>query len=329
MDDCINVLCATDANYAALCGVMLTSLLENNKDKNIRIFIFTQGISDEDRIKYNKLGEVYSAEVNILIIESKEFEKCPIWPGDRLSVAAYYRLMVSSLLPTSIEKVLYLDCDLIVNGSIEPLWQQDINDVAVGAVPDAQFFNEEFYERLKLPKNKTYFNSGVMLINLKYWREHDIQERCFTCIEKQAECLRYHDQDTLNVVLQDEVKILPLTYNLQGTFLLTVFKEHYKSGVITLEDIVRTSENPLIIHYIGGDKPWNKRSIQPFKSYFRYYKQKSLWKFNDLTKQKDSWVSVCKWTLLNLLWMSGLKSRPHIYIIGNKKIVRNKLNKCK
>lgn len=312
----INILCSTDNNYAALCGIMLTSLLENNKNVEIRIFILTQGINNEDYTKYILLGKRYNVKINILEIDPTKFKHCPIWPGDHLSVAAYYRLMASTLLPDTIDKVLYLDSDIIINDSIESLYNQNIDDIAIAAVTDAQFYNDEFYKRLDLPKNKIYFNSGVMLINLRYWREHHVQERCFACIEKHREQLHFHDQDTLNIVLQDEVKILPITYNFQTVFILSEFYKFYlHERKVSIDDIITTSKRPIIIHYTGSHKPWYGHTYHPYKSHFIYYYRKSMWKHSKLKKQKISWIEDLIWHILNILWDLHLKPYPQAYII--------------
>ena len=315
----MNILCATDDNYVALCGIMLTSLYLNNRDINIHVYLLTEGINENDSSKLKQTAKQYNATLTILKVEASQFSHCPLWPGDHLSIAAYYRLMASSLLPDSVDKILYLDCDIIVNGSLKSLWNLDIENSAIGAVPDAEFYNEEFYHRLHLPKNKIYFNSGVLLINLKYWRMHNVENRCFACIEQQRDVLLFHDQDTLNVVLQDEVKVLPLQYNLQTPFLLADFSKHYVSGV-TVSSILAASKCPPIIHYIGGGKPWNGHSRHPFRKHFYYYKSLSFWNNVSLFKKQESIISKIRWFILNFMWNTGLKSAPKTYIIETQSV---------
>lgn len=311
----IDILCATDDNYAALCGIMLTSLFESNRNEDIHVHIFTGTLSAENQKKYRELAQRYDSEIDVIEVDQKKFDNCPIWPGDHLSITAYYRLIAPILLP-DIDKVLYLDCDIIVNGSLRRLWNEDIEQKALGAVIDAEFYNEEFYERLQLSKENLYFNSGVLLINLKYWREHQVTERCFDCIATRREKLRWHDQDTLNVVLQNEIVRLALRYNLQTPFLLSVFASRYES---IQEEIMNSVKSPCIIHYIGGGKPWQGQSLHPFKSYFMAVKAVSLWKSTDLNIQKGKWMESMKFNLCRMLWATGIKKRPQTYIIPPQK----------
>lgn len=318
MKSIINILCATDSNYAALCGIMLTSLFENNKNSTFNIYILTDGITNEDQKKLERLTSSNNADLSIIKLNASDFSNCPIWPGDHLSTAAYYRLMVSELLPKSINKVLYIDCDIIVNDSIQALWEQNIEDVAIGAVLDAEFFNSEFYQRLQIKNKNQYFNSGVLLINLEYWRRKNVVKRCFECIEKNKHLLRFHDQDTLNMVLQEEVTILPIKYNLQTPFLMTCFSSNY---INIMPEIKQAIQRPCIIHYIGSGKPWNgKISNHPFKSYFHHYKNLSAWKNVDISKTKAPISSLMIWYINNILWFLKLKKEPNIYIIHRKRI---------
>lgn len=320
MKDTINILCATDANYAALCGIMLTSLLRNNLDSRINIFILTEGISKEDNDKYYNLEKIYNTKINLLQIEKSQFEKCPLWAGDHLSVAAYYRLMAPELLPEDIDKILYLDCDIIVNNSIKELWNENIDGYAIGAIIDAQFYNDEFYERLCIPQKNKYFNSGVMLMNLKYWRDNNVTDRCFECILKKKMILKYHDQDTLNVVLNSETKLLPLKYNLQSPFLMKKLQEYYTCMSSEIHSAIK---RPIIIHYIGGGKPWWGLSFHPYRTVFFENKHISFWKNTQLTKFNIKTKDKIKFQIVNLLILAGIKNSSEIFINVKMKLTWN------
>lgn len=313
----VNILCATDDNYAALCGIMLSSLLENNGDILFNIFILTEGLDEEKKDKYCSLEEKYNAKITILQVNKSQFEKCPLWAGDHLSVAAYYRLMAPELLPQEVDKVLYLDCDIIIHGSIKTLWSEDVREYAIGAVLDAQFYNEEFYERLNIPKESRYFNSGVMLMNLKYWRCNNVTERCFDCINKNRQILKYHDQDTLNLVLKDETKLLPIKYNLQSPFLMQGLQERYSC---IRNEIRLAIEKPIIIHYIGGGKPWLGLSFHPFRAVFFKYRQKSLWRNCQLSTSTINISEKVKFLLINILILIGIRKGPDTFINVKKNL---------
>lgn len=279
----INIFCATDKNYVALCGIMLTSLLENNKNFSFNIFIIIDFIDNSDLIRLQKLENKYNVNIKLIPVSKKHFEECPIRETDHLSKAAYFRLMASSLLPLEIDKALYLDCDLIINSSLDTLWHTPIDGFAAIAMKDAEFNNPEFHERLGLNTESTYFNSGVMVINLQHWRDNNVQTKFFNCVSSLKDRLLYHDQDVLNIILENQVKIAPIGFNFQTPFLFKSFWHKYLEANIESE-ITDAIQNPVIIHYTGSHKPWNGNSNHPYKYYFQYYKKRSPWKKTKLKK---------------------------------------------
>lgn len=151
----------------------------------------------------------------------------------------------------------------------------------------------------------------MLLINLKYWREHSVMERCLKVIEERPESLRFHDQDTLNVVLQDEKKWLPISYNFQTGFLYS--NSHY--GQQMSDDIESCKYNPLIIHYTGPSKPWYKGSLHPYVARWMAAKADSMWKDVPLKKQKKTFYESFRELCVNIIWTLGIKKRPQTYII--------------
>lgn len=127
----MNVLLASDNTYAPLLGVTLYSFLENNKKdfKKINIFILDNGITNESKIKLQHICDEFDVPVSLSFIEIINIEeKLGIKIKSTLSLAAYLRLFVASLLDDSIDKVLYLDCDALVMGSFIDLWNTDLKD---------------------------------------------------------------------------------------------------------------------------------------------------------------------------------------------------------
>lgn len=311
----INILCAADDNYVPYCGIMLTSLFENNKDVDIDVYLMTAGLTDKNRLDFIFLSELYDVNIYIVKVDNDILKNAPIRVNDHVSIVAYYRLLVPFLLPNDVDKVLYLDCDMIVNSSIEMLYYWDINDYACGIVLDEAFQDIEKYERLGYSKSKLYCNSGMMLINLSYWRRNNVMERCLDYIDKNSEKILFHDQDTINVVLQDEKKLLPLKYNFQTGFILS----HYKFDDIIMHEILETVYSPVIIHYTGGiSKPWFAKSKHPYTNIFLYYKNISLWRKFPLLDRRTLYNKFVDF-LLELIWTLGIKKRPKSYIIEMQK----------
>lgn len=305
----INILCATDDNYVPYCGIMLTSLFENNTQEQFDIYIMTEGLNSNNQNMLNDLVQSHQSNIQYTIVNSNSLKDCPIRTGDHVSLATYYRLLAPKLLPDKVTKILYLDCDMIINDSIKALWDTDISNFAIGAVIDESLNYPDKFDRLGYSASKGYFNAGMLLINLDYWRMHNVMERCFKCIQTMPDKLLFHDQDTLNVVLQDEKKYLPVTYNLQTGFLyqITPLSDSLK------KEVLASVACPTVIHYTGPSKPWLERSQHPYASFYQYYKHLSSWSnFPDI---KCSFSSKLLYYRNQLIWKLGIKKRPQTYII--------------
>jgi lipopolysaccharide biosynthesis glycosyltransferase len=194
-----------------------------------------------------------------------------------LTRAAYYRLFLSDILPSTIEKVLYLDGDIIVRHSVLPLWNSDLTNLAVGVVMDTRDGDIVRYNRLRYSYKKGYFNSGVLLINLKYWRDNNTVNEFVEYLNNYPERIICEDQDVMNVVLQDKKLTLPVKYNFQTGFLEKIprwdywkYESEVKMGI----------EDPVILHFSYRPKPWyiDFPISHPYRNTFLKYQSQTKWK---------------------------------------------------
>lgn len=310
MEEVINILCTPDDNYVPYCGIMLTSLFENNKEENIVVYILCEKLSDKNIADLESLAIAYNKEIRFIYLTKELFNNCPIREGDHVSIAAYYRIIAPNLLPKEIDKILYLDCDIIINDNITNLYNTDIAGYSFGAIIDEGYYNPEIYRRLEYSNEFYYINSGVILFNLDYWRKYSLSEECLSYISENNEKVIFHDQDTLNAVLHETIKLLPITYNFQTGFMLT----HYSLGEDMKKEIEKAVYTPKIIHYTGYGKPWHFHSQHPYARRFIYYRDLSIWKDTPLI---DNWSIKDKiyYLISNAIWKLGLKKRPQSYII--------------
>ena len=162
----ISILCNSSNEYAIHCKVMLTSLFENNKQNDKEVYVFSTSMSDENIKGLELLGQRYGTKVQIIIVDSQKLQFLPIHFAYH-NIACYLRLFAADLLP-GINKLLYLDCDIIVNSDLKALWDIDITDYAFAATHDLTYCEPNFKKNLQLEENDTYINTGVMLINCDY-----------------------------------------------------------------------------------------------------------------------------------------------------------------
>ena len=231
---------------------------------------------------------------------------------DYITKATYYRLFIDRMLNSDIDKVLYLDSDIVVDKSLETLWNSNISNYAVGCVTDMSEAKHD-YNRLDFDPKLGYFNAGVLLINLKYWRDHHIIDEFVNIIINHPEMIEQHDQDVLNIVLCKNKFTLPLTYNVQNGFL---FKPEYleldeKKYKMDLEQAV---QNPVIIHYTAVIKPWHLECNHPLRKRWFKYRNLTMWKKCRIKRKR----SIIRTKIGNLLRKYHL--RPQIPKEVNKYI---------
>lgn len=287
------IACATDNKFVQHCSVMLTSLLCNNK--GVEIYILTDGLSDANALLLNEEVVSKKGTLTICNIDSALLERFPLSSIGELahiSKATYYRLLLADILPLSINKVIYLDCDIIVDGPIDELWSVDLSDKAIAAV--LQIGSGNHAERLGIPIQYGYFNAGVNVMNLDYCREHNLSEVFLDYIQEHNDNLLYNDQDVLNGVLYDKCvhvmpqwNMTPLMYDwrlrLRGDKrdgkVVNDYSDEKKNAICH-------RKNPSIIHYASRIKPWDKDCVSPVYKRYYEYARKTL-HFNHIKPQPE------------------------------------------
>jgi lipopolysaccharide biosynthesis glycosyltransferase len=261
----LNIVSATNDHYAQPLAVMLTSLLKNNKsDNSIHIFILYGDLSDISIKKLNRATEGFNVTVTFLKVDVRLFEGFVLSTGGQkyISKEAYYRIIIPDLLGEDISKALYLDCDMIVRTDISELWETNIDKFDLAAVDESRVMTELDRQirmnRLSLPSEAYYFNSGLLLMNLKRWREKKISSELIKFIKTNPEKLALLDQDALNAVLYNRWLRLDNKWNFT-----------------TAHSTKLPLEKSAIIHFTGPEKPWNSES--PFKIKYLRYLKASLW----------------------------------------------------
>jgi lipopolysaccharide biosynthesis glycosyltransferase len=173
----------------------------------------------------------------------------------------YYRLSIPELIQS--ERVLYLDCDITVNGDLEGLFKTDIDNYYIAAVENPFFYR---YASLGMKRDFGYFNSGMMLINTKAWLENNIKDRVIEYVKKNDEYLVSPDQDALNAVFEGKWKKLPITYNAQSSMYKKIFAMR-KQNSNQLSQLL----DPKIIHYSSSSKPWMTSDAHALKHIYQKY----------------------------------------------------------
>ncbi len=270
----MNIVCATDNNYVKYCGIMLASLFENNSFEHHTVHLLTEGLSADNRRVLEEFVCSFNAHFCYYELDSSFVSSCPIKETDHLTIATYYRLFITDILPTNIDKVLYLDCDIIINRSIQELWNTNLSGYAIAAVEELGASAEDVYERLNYDKKYGYFNAGVLLINLAFWREHRMTSLFCNYININRSRLKAHDQDVLNALLHDKCLLLPCKWNVEEAFYHYLFMKRVKQN----RELRYALRYPSVLHYTWKPKPWDPMCVHPFRINFFIFQNKTPWR---------------------------------------------------
>lgn len=272
-----------DNNYIPHCSTVISSIIENNKDEDITFHIISDYLSIENKTILSDW--ILSTNKSIVFHKAikNDFKQFPV--GDAyINITTYYRLLLPEILK-DIDKVLYLDCDVIVNSSLKSLWNTDITEYALGGVRDRINDSIRLYNRLDYSMKHGYVNAGVLLINLNKWREQNVFEKAINIASRNPEILKNHDQDIINIIFHDSKRLLDFKYNLLEYYLYTedwlyLDRKYYP-------EIIEACKNPVIVHFCMPQKPWHIECINPYKELYYKYRKLTPWPDLKLTNKKE------------------------------------------
>lgn len=279
MTDAQHVAFCISDNYSSIVAVTLQSFVDHHTNESAFIFHIVSEALSSDNLDYLRrvIAQRSSWQLMYHPIEEKSLAHIPTGP---FTIHAWYRIFLDQLLPEEVEIVLYLDADTLIASSIDGLFQIPLENVAIGAAKDQQNFITATKQRIGLPQQQTYVCSGVLLMNLSYWREHNIAQQILDWAIANAHRLGCPDQDAINVVLREKTVVLPAKWGI-------IAKNFLYDAFYQTEEAAEAYYHPCIIHY-AGCAPWyyelskiaprfqelwyetNKRMEQPveMRSYF-------------------------------------------------------------
>jgi lipopolysaccharide biosynthesis glycosyltransferase len=260
-----HIVISPDEKYALHGLTMLNSLVVNNRGIPFMIHILDGGISIKNKLKFQLFFIKNRLKYQFYKIDYSTIINAPT--HGHISLSAYSRLFLSSILSKEIIHVLYLDCDLVVINKLDELMNTKIDDYHIAAIEE--IISEEMRNNLEL-RDSLYFNSGVMLINLRKWREENIESKFLEFINEKPEKIKYWDQDVLNFCLKNKWLRLPQKYNLTHFFF---YPDVYPPAYFGMkqDEFEKSVKDPIIIHFTSHQKPWIEGCKHPKKDlYFQY-----------------------------------------------------------
>jgi len=304
----MDIVACFDHGFVMPTGVMVYSVCANNADVDIVFhLVVDESVTENDKKDLvTTITAFQGKQVRFYEVSSQRCAVYPLLKAERLTRATYYRLFLAEILPSTVDKVLYLDGDCIVRHTLLPLWQTDISSYAVGAVFDVSEGNIEFYNRLRYPPASGYFNAGVLLINLVYWRQHHVLDLFLDYMNAYRSRIKYEDQDILNVILQDKKMFIPAKYNFQTSFLKNKARWDYWKHADELKEAMA---DPVIVHFTLKDKPWDTyaRHPHPYRSTFLKYQKHTKWE--DVRLEKRTRKTIIRNFIDDMMRQLGLRTQ--------------------
>ncbi|MCK0743666.1 glycosyltransferase family 8 protein [Chromohalobacter nigrandesensis] len=265
----MNIVLCADEGYARYAAVVMASAIANaSNPERLCFFVLTTGLEADTQERLRDLVEEADAAIHISQVDVRELQGLKT---GRFGIAALLPLLMHRYLPGDCERVIYLDCDVLVLGDLAGLWSMPLEGYVAAAAMD--LCNSSSKHTRGAPDN--YFNSGVILVDLMAWRRERVAEKALECLQTD-ETARYPDQDALNQVLNGKWRRLEPEWNFQPTA-YAAMEKRYAHLTQHLPYLEAASRGPQIVHFIGAVKPWHARCVHPFQDDFLAYSQQTPW----------------------------------------------------
>lgn len=245
----MNIFISADDRFILPTKVMLTSFFENNRSDHHDIYFLYSDVQTESLEKLNSLAESYGGYFHPVLIQEKDFQgfKCK----NQYPLLVYFRLLVAQLLPQTEDRALWMDVDLVVNGSLDEFYYQDFDGASLVACRDCD--SPGRMGDLGCPPGSIYFNAGVVLFNAKVMRKYSLADY-YEYYSKHEEHVMMQDQDILNGMFSGTAKIWKDNF----------YNYYAPSGSTKSEfNFQLVKKQVKIVHYIGKCKPWMNTYAHP------------------------------------------------------------------
>lgn len=258
----INICIACDNNYAKYAGVVIASVLANAKESDfLNIYILDGGIKESLKEDLNKLKNIKDCYIDFIPINEDLFKDYKAVKTHKyISIATFYRLKLPTLLP-SIDKVIYFDCDFIVNSSLNELFNIDMEGYPIAGVLDNK--------RKMVKRNPTYINAGMLIFDINKMKELNLEEKFLLWAKQNLPQITCGDQEIINEVCKNNIKIIDEEWNVQSSNFTN------RSSYI---------KKPKGIHFVSKKKPWRFASYSYHKGLYFKYLQLTPWALKGFQK---------------------------------------------
>ena len=320
-----HIFFCVDNNWIKQCGITIKSILFYNSDEDFTFHIVGKDIAPQNRALL--IDEVSTlsqkSKIEFHTITNEYDSKFIIRDGDHISPETYYRFFIPNFISPNISKALYLDADILCTGSLKELFDTDLDNKACGMVLDMDYGDISKYNRLDFDFAEKYYNAGVILLNLDYWREHNTIQQLLDFVCEHPNKCQQHDQDAINALLHGKIHRLQFKYNLQNIlFQAPLWADENANEIFETEkiekkywpELLENLKSPVLVHFSCLYKPWHKECNTPFTNLWRKFNSSSKNCHIKVTAKPKTFKQAIKFILLKLAVKTKMKKQmPHIF----------------
>lgn len=265
----VHMLLCTNASFLQHAAVCLASVLANNPGLFFNVVVVSQPEEnlDEDKL-HRSVAQFANHRLTFRQFTIPSDPVLPLIPG--YSVDTYTRIWVSAFFPADARRVLYLDSDIVVVGSIAPLWNADLDGALMAAVDIPG--SDRGVRVLGLQAEDGYFNAGVLIFDLEQWRATGAEQEILAYIRDYPERVAY-DQDALNACFYNRTKRLDYTWNVIWPF----FRDP-PALPLPQSELDKVCREAQVIHFNGASKPWSYFCEHPRRAEYEKYLRMTEWR---------------------------------------------------
>lgn len=278
----MNLMIVTNTKYLPYTYVMLFSLFQTHSGTEIDVYLPYEDLADSEITALSDFCAAFPGKKLYPLYVGTAFKE-QVQSRNGINVETYYRILGLKLLPESMERILYLDVDMVIKGSLMPLYQSDLTGKAFAVCEDIfgkiNGFHEANKRRLAIPPQYSYFNAGVMLFNLALLREENAADRMLENIYRDYERYEYNDQDVMNEMYYDRLSwagwdmyncppchfYLDKAASAAGELVFADYDRMKAMGddpETFLDQYLNLTEQvyaqAAVIHYLADTKPWSR-----------------------------------------------------------------------
>lgn len=290
------IACNINNEYIRHCAVMLCSLALANPRDDLQVYIVHSKLDSDQRAKLvGYLNSILPA-VSFLHVDDSLLQDFP--ESAHVKLASYYRIFLPEILPQCLDRIIYIDSDVLVNGSLDELWTLPLDGYRLAAASDRNLPMQR--ERLNLAVDAPYFNAGVMTFRLSEWRGLNLAARGLEYARLHPERLINCDQDVLNHLFEKQCRLLPQRWNAMS-HLWGMDPQWLRDNGGLNRDEEEAISDPAIIHFAGAGraKPWHADCPHPWKDRYRELLAQTPWAHTPLEgKSSQPGLALRSWRRL-------------------------------